>query len=331
MEDTTQTNREPVVLAEESKNFMSRKWLVLMGAVVIVIMIGAGVYYFTSREQSTTQSFTYLETSPLGEEAKVLKGGALVAPVVGVKGNVSEYVVLKTLQAGLVRTLAATSTEVNTYRAFDTDLYLLGKNSQRITTDGKHKGWLALSGDGTKAAFSFVDSLNPLSEANPAPLDWSVAVVTLATGETKVLGKGVAPKFSPTGDVVVFASVTGLRVYDLATDTLTNVDLPQFASAFGSFDMSPDGKHILVRDSVTGEYTVYALEGTLPELKLSLVGHVPSFITAALSNESVFGLTLSSAGTSEVRSYLLNDLGAEGKLLSTLPEGSSVTRITPQY
>ena len=331
MEDTIQINPEHTAVADEPKNSGMRKWLVLMGALGMVIVIGVGVFYLTNREQSTTQSFTYLETSPLGEEAKVPQDGVLVAPVVGVKGNVSEYVVLETVQAGLVRTLAATSTEVNTYRVFDTDLYLLGKNAQRITTDGKRKGWLALSGDGTKAAFSFVDSANPLSETNPEPLDWSVAVVTLATGETKVLGKGIAPKFSATGDVVIFASVTGLRVYDLAANSLTSIDLPQFASAFGSFDMSPDGKHLLVRDSATGEYAVYALEGTLPELKPTLVGHVPSLITAALSSDSMFALALTSTGGTEVRSYLLGDLGAEGKILSTLPEGSSVTRITPQY
>lgn len=330
MEETIQTVPEHGEVVTESKNLVLGKGPLALGVLALVILLGVGMYFWSqSNQQDSVQEFTYSETSPLGEVAKLLQNGALVAPAFDKEGIVADYAVQGVVHLALVRTLAATSTEVNIYRPFDTDLYLLGEESKRLTTDGTAKGWLSLSGDGTHAAYAFVDAKNPLAATNPGPTDWSVAVVSVAGGEVTVLGRGVSPKFLGTGDTVVFATLTGLRSYNLPTGESTAYDLPQLASAFSSFDLSPDGKYLVVRDPATGQHAVYAVEGSLSELKL--VGKIPSLTAAALTNKNVFGLKPSTSNVAAVRSYSLQDLGAEGKLFATLPEGSSVTRITPQY
>lgn len=303
--------------------------LVLIG----VLLISGIAYYLWYRSTADTQAFAYVAATPAGDVANVLEGDELRAPDLGTDASVSEYRERDGSTIAIVRTIAATSTERNTYRIFDMNVWALGAEDRALTNDGTRKAWLEVASDGTQIAYAFVDSENPLANDNPRPSDWSVAVLTAATGEVTTIGRGVAPQFIETveGRALLYATTEGIRLQSLATGAFVDYPQPEFAGAFASFAVSPDGAHLLVRDNATGQHAVYKIVRALPELDLELVGYAPSLVTATLTNERVYGITVSDTGVSELRSYLLADLNTESRLVRALPQNHTVTRIIPQY
>lgn len=316
----------------QSKPQKTAPWKVPVLAGSLIIILAAGAYYLMQREPADAQAFTYIEISPIGEVARVLEGNELIPPAYEGEGIVSEYLKRGSMSVGIVRTLTATSTETNSYRAFDTDVVILSEGRQ-LTDDGIRKTSLAIASDGTQIAYAYVDSENQLANDNPQPADWSVAVVSVASGEVMRLGKGTAPHFvdSAAGRVIVFVTTDGLAVYDLSTGASSSYNAPAFQDALTSLAVSPDGKHLLVRDRGTEQHAVYAIGQAVPSLTLTLVGYVPSLIAATLSNERVYGLAVNRDGATEIRSYPIENLNAESRLVRTIPEGSSVIRLIPHY
>lgn len=316
-------------LAQPTGNRALSIILVLLG----VLLVSGVAYYIWYRSTADSQTFAYVAATPIGDVANVLEGDELRAPELGIDASAAEYVEQEGLSVAIVRTLAATSTERNTYRAFDMNVRVLGEAGRMLTNDGARKAWLAVSSDGAQVAYAFVDSENPLANDNPKPGDWSVAVLTVATGEVVTVGQGISPQFvdATEGRALLFATTEGLRLYDLATGASTDYSQPEFAGAYASFAVSPDSAHLLVRDRATGQHAVYKIVRALPELDLELVGYVPSLVTAALTNERVYGIAVSATGTSELRSYPLADLNTESRLVRALPQNHTVIRIIPQY
>lgn len=332
MEETTQTNPQYTLPGSTPKP--TAPWLrpFLLGLAAVMLVVAAA-FYLIQREPADTQAFVYVETSPVGEVAKLLDGDTLVAPEFAGEGIVAEYVDRGDSGVALVRTLAATSTEADIYRAFDMDLYTIGTEVRRLTTDGARKGQVALSSDGTQAAYAYVESENPLANDNPRFADWKVAVLTIATGELREVGSGTAPAFidSDAGRAVLYATEEGLAVFSLSSGSTASYIAPEFTEAYASLEVAPDGRHFLVRDSGTEQHAVYAIESALPSLEVALVGYVPSLIAPTLTHERVYGLSVSGTGAAEVRSYPLENLNTESRLVRALPDGGSVIRLIPHY
>lgn len=302
---------------------------------VLVIAAIAATVFLLPKGILTKVEFVYTSNQgAVDEEVLVFKGGALVAPDIGMEGVPVEYVRSQNRAIALVRTPIEIPTGEETGNHVKTEVYVLGDAPEVLTNDGVIKRDIALSNDGNLAAYTYINfAQNPAALVSPSLASWNVRIVDIETREVREVGTGTAPQFvsSKEGEFLVFASDNGLTVYNLAENipVANTAVLPVDVAA--RTRVSDDGSYLLYRDETNGRHSVFAIASLYPVLTLEPVGQIgASLKDAVIVGDRIFGLTISSGGVEEVRSFAVSSLGGDGAVIQRLPEGAIIDRITPQ-
>ena len=302
--------------------------LILIITAAVLVLIAVLIMYFQQKDGRFIE-FAFARLTPIGEEAVVLKDGELASPTLGMEGQAVSYLKASGVEVALVRTLAATSTGTAVVNPFKVDAYLLGAAPRQLTSDGMPKTGLAVSADGQTIAYAYLDaSKNPQVLLTPTLADWRIALVDVASGAVTDLGQGYRPQL--VDGILVYAALDGIHVYSIADGAGVTSSLISGAAAV-SLDLAADGGHLIYRDPVTLRHAIFAVSALYPELVLAPVGQSPaSFIDAAVSGDTLYGLASNEAGGTEVRAFALDDLSSAGTIVHSFPAGSLIGRLIPQ-
>ncbi len=227
----------------------------------------------------------------------------------GVQGILGDFDEKAQVSAASIRTNAEDVQQV----------YLLAPSHKVLSTGPGAKSAVAISPDGTFVAYSVATSTNTFSQKLSA---WNVKIFSSLTGVTVDLGPGFAPEFfEHDGKIeLLYTSMKGITVMNIAS-------LKSFTTPFDFSDdvgfaakISPDGKHIGLRDSATkrfGLYSVYRIASNVPLGITPIPGSVNTADDVTLTSGSVF-TTQFAHGAVTIRKASYGDASI-GNVLYTFP------------
>jgi hypothetical protein len=230
------------------------------------------------------------------------------------------------------------------------DVYLLGGEARRLTSDGGFKSFVAVSPDGKTVAYAEHATTTLVTVSGPrlvvattspgilsptrvvatttepapffAPADWVVKAVDLATGAISAYGAGIAPQFfSRDGaSYLFFTTSAGVEAVDLATGA--REDLPS-SIATAPAHISADGAWLLL--PTAGSYALSALRGLHP-MRTERAAALPEAIEAARFSGGTLWLATAEGARATLGAYALPGATAD----AALPLGTTtVLRILP--
>gem|GEM_PF-6753485 len=325
----TTTDTPPVAAPQEPQKPIRP----IIGILAIVLAVAALIAFFVLGTKRSAPEFVYQRVTPIGEVAVRADGAPVDAAALGVDGQVVEYLETDAAQFALVRTLAATSSDGVPPNPFIYDVYLAGDAPRALTTDGERKAGLAVSADGSKVAYAHRRSDIPEALIEASGASWQVAVVDTATGAVTELGEGVAPQLvtEDDGTLVLFSSRDGVVIRNLANDAMTLATSLLPAGVMTEIDVSPDGEHLMFRDTVNGRYSVFRVSSFLPTLVVAPVGQIPMGLKhAALGTDQVYALRALDTGYVEQLAFPLSRLDAPARAQKSFAPELGIDRITIQ-
>lgn len=302
---------------------------IIAAIIAIALVIGAAFLLSGRFLPGQTPEFAYMSQGPLGEEVYLLEGRELVPPELNMEGRVIEIARGSNQDFGLVRTIAASSTDAPAIVPFEINVFRLSGEPEAVTKDGTFKMGLAVSKDSRYLAYSYSNPLLGPSQSL-AFENRKVRLMDLEEGAQYELGQGTDAHFIERDGkaFLAFVSTGGLTIYNLEEHipVLNSAVLaPELAR---SARVAPDGAHLIYHDPASSRWSLFRVEGLYPVLELASVGRIPTPLqSAVVSGSNVYGLTKNEGGQYEIRVFDSGSLETEGKVITTLPAEPFIGRI----
>lgn len=279
----------PPAVPPPSSSGPSKKTLISIGAVVVVVLVlvaallhpGIRAWISSLTGMSLSERAVLVKgTSDDGSVALyALKNGAVVP------AEFPEGLSLVSDRGGMKAGLMGT------------DIVLIkGKKTDPRIVDPEYKEGLTVSPDGMWVAFA---SMVP-GTAESGISRWYVKNANLETGEIRIVGTGYAPQYvlRDGKSYLLYTTTEGIAVADTSTGDVITTFATVGNTEADAVLASEDGKYLVIRDTVLGNYSLFAFEGVKENrISFSALRALPAeIVSVAFRGGTMYAVSKSEAG-----------------------------------